>query len=453
MKKIKLFDAVFASVCIVLTVDTIATAASIGNSQYFWWLFLMITFFIPYALITAELGATLPKEEGMYGWIKRGINNKWATRAAWYYWVNFPLWMSALAILIGEVLTKSLGFKIDNIWLFLIQISYIWIVTVLGYSRIGQNKYIVNIGAFIKLIIMLGLGILGIYTAFYVGAGNVITISSLIPDIGDLQGLGFICVIICNFMGFEIISTFAKDLDDPQKQIPKAILTGGILISIAYLLPLFAVNIAIPLQDLQKTTGLMDSYFVLLNNLALSNEVIKNIMYVVGFSLIYTLFANIISWSFGVSSIVGHAGADGNLPKMLSKTNKLGVHYMVPTINAIVATIVIAISYVLPNNINDIFWTFFAFNIVTFIMSYIPIFPAYINIRKKNLDKKVLFRINASNRVLKIMTVLAQFVLIAAIIFALIPEFNWLTIKSQLPLIIGVVIALIIGELFVYFLK
>ena len=52
-KKFRLFDAVLAAVCIVLVVESSTPAAAIGNSQLFWWIFLLIGFFLPYGLISA----------------------------------------------------------------------------------------------------------------------------------------------------------------------------------------------------------------------------------------------------------------------------------------------------------------------------------------------------------------------------------------------------------------
>lgn len=59
VKKFRLFDAVLAAVCIVLVVESSAPAAAIGNAQFFWWIFLLLGFFLPYGLISAELGHRL----------------------------------------------------------------------------------------------------------------------------------------------------------------------------------------------------------------------------------------------------------------------------------------------------------------------------------------------------------------------------------------------------------
>ena len=63
--KFRLFSAVLATVCIILVGDAVAPTAAIGNSMYVWWAIMLIGFFVPYALISAELGTQYPSEGGM----------------------------------------------------------------------------------------------------------------------------------------------------------------------------------------------------------------------------------------------------------------------------------------------------------------------------------------------------------------------------------------------------
>ena len=54
------------SVCAILTIDSLASAASVGASWFGWWAIVVVFFFVPYALITAELGGAWPQEGGVY---------------------------------------------------------------------------------------------------------------------------------------------------------------------------------------------------------------------------------------------------------------------------------------------------------------------------------------------------------------------------------------------------
>ena len=47
---------ILSGFCVVFVAEAAAPVASIGNSQYFWWIFMILAFLLPYGLIAAELG-------------------------------------------------------------------------------------------------------------------------------------------------------------------------------------------------------------------------------------------------------------------------------------------------------------------------------------------------------------------------------------------------------------
>ncbi|MBQ2637883.1 amino acid permease, partial [Candidatus Saccharibacteria bacterium] len=170
--KFRLFSAVLATVCIVLVIDAVAPTASIGNSQYLWWIIMILGFFIPYALISAELGTQYPSEGGMYTWVKKAFGKKWAGRVAWFYWVNFPLWIASLADLCTTLIMQAFGVELTLTEILVIQVVYIALVTVFGMMRISQSAWVANLGAIVKFIVLAGIGFIGIYVFLREGSAN-----------------------------------------------------------------------------------------------------------------------------------------------------------------------------------------------------------------------------------------------------------------------------------------
>ena len=68
-RKFRLADVVLSVICVVFVAEAAAPVASIGNSQYFWWLFMIAAFLLPYGLISSELGTAFPGDGGLYDWI------------------------------------------------------------------------------------------------------------------------------------------------------------------------------------------------------------------------------------------------------------------------------------------------------------------------------------------------------------------------------------------------
>lgn len=460
--KFRLFSAVLATVCIILVGDAVAPTASIGNSQYFWWIIMLIGFFVPYGLISAELGTQYPSEGGLYTWIKKAFGKKWAGRVAWYYWVNFPLWVASLADLVTSYLMQMLG--VDMTWqlVLAIQVFYIALVSILGVLRISQSAWVSNLGAIVKFIFMAGLGALGIYVLVTQGSANPITsFTDLLPlynpDGGiDFTGLGFVSLIIFNMLGFEVVSTFSNDMTNPKKEIPKAIILGGILIAIFYLLPSFGIGVAIPLEELSTDTGLLDSYSTLLSIIGFSAGLSKAIIVIVGGLFIYTLVANISSWSFGVNSVVAYAAEDGTFPKSWAKRNKNGVPYVVSIWTGIVALIISVAGILIANfapegsEITNLFWTFFSLSLVTLLLSYVPMFIAFLKLHKKGPQVKNGYWISGGKVKIALFGIVPFILLLIALFFTLFPEFNLEMFAYNWPLIVGACIAIIAGEIMVY---
>jgi len=450
-KKFKLVDAILATVCITLVAESVAPTAAIGNSQYFWWIFLILAFCLPYGLITAELGSTFESEGGMYDWVKAAFGKKMAGRVAWNYWINFPLWIASLAVAVTDVICGIFEIDLSIPMLLVIQLAYTWLVSFLGTQRIGESKYIVNLGTFFKIAFMLALGLLGIYVFIKTGesANPIQSASDLLPTM-DLAGLSFISIIIFNFLGFEVVSTFAKDMENPKKEIPKALIIGGALMALFYVLPATGVNIAMSLEE-AEVAGLTDSFAILLTKLGMSEGLIRGVVIAAGLMFIYTMVANIASWSFGVNSVAKYAADDGCMPKVFKKENKQGVAYMASIMNGIVASIIVVVGIILgevSESASNLFWTFFSLSLVTLLISYIPIFPAFLKLRKVDNTERA-YKVPGNKLVLNLMTWVPLVLLVLSVIFTLFIDFTLDSILANLPLIVGVLISILIQEILV----
>ena len=83
----------------ILVVDQLTASASIGVSSVGWWVMTIVLFFVPSALIVAELGTTYPYQGGIYDWVTRAFGQRWAARTTYWYWVNVALWMPSVYLL------------------------------------------------------------------------------------------------------------------------------------------------------------------------------------------------------------------------------------------------------------------------------------------------------------------------------------------------------------------
>ena len=461
-KKFRLFDAILGTVCLTLVCESVMPTAAIGNTQYAWWILLLVGFCLPYGMISAELGTTYPSEGGMYDWVKRAFGPKWAGRVAWNYWVNFPLWIASLAVAVTDIVCGMFAVELSIPVLLLIQLAYIWLVTFLSTKRIGESKGVVNLGTAFKVFLLLGIGILGIYTVIKTGesANPITSFKDLLPDLSlNIDtGLPFISIILFNFMGFEVVGTWVDDMDDPKKDIPKALLFGGLLMALFYILPATGFNIALS----PDVVGEMDPENVvevltnLFNAVGISSGLMNVLIIIAGFMFIYTFIANIASWSFGVNSVAKYAADDGSMPKMFSKTNEEGVAVNGAIINGVVASLIVvggAVASLISEDFEAGFSLFFCLSWITLLVGYIPMFLAFLKLRKTDAKVERPYKVPGGNFMIKVAAIVPFVILILGVVFTIFGDFSLEYIQDNIPLIAGVVLSFIIEEILVARIK
>ena len=457
-KKFRLFDAILGTICLTLVCESVMPTAAIGNTQYAWWILLLVGFCLPYGMITAELGTTYPSEGGMYDWVKRAFGPKWAGRVAWNYWVNFPLWIASLAVAVTDIICGMFNVEL-NIWvLLLIQLAYVWLVTFLSTKRIGESKGIVNLGTAFKVLLLLGIGVLGIYSVIKTGesANPITSIKDLIPDfsLNIDTGLPFISIILFNFMGFEVVGTWVDDMDNPKKDIPKALIFGGLLMALFYILPATGFNIALSADTVANMDpeNVVEVLTALFTTVGIGASTVKVLVIIAGFIFI----ANIASWSFGVNSVAKYAADDGSMPKIFSKTNEEGVAVNGAIINGVVASLIViggVVASLISEDFEAGFSLFFCLSWITLLVGYIPMFLAFLKLRKvdKNIERP--YKVPGGNVMIKVAAIVPFVILILGVIFTIFGDFSIEYIKDNMPLIVGVVLSFIIEEILVARIK
>src|ERR1700761_3047680 len=99
------FDILFFLVCTIVGVDTIATVAQGGGQAFTWMMIFAVVFFVPQALLFAELGAAFPQEGGPYYWTRLAFGRLAGAVNNFLYWITNPVWIggSLAASCVGAV--------------------------------------------------------------------------------------------------------------------------------------------------------------------------------------------------------------------------------------------------------------------------------------------------------------------------------------------------------------
>lgn len=438
-KKLSFLTVIATVICVVFVCEAAAPAAAIGNQQFFWWAFLIITFLLPYGLIVAELGTTYDGEGGIYDWVRDGLGDKWGARISFYYWVNYPFWIASLATMFPDILGMVFGVTFDLPVALAIELAFVWIVYLMGRSKAADSEWVLNGGALIKVAVAVIVGALGIWYAMENGFASDMSPQTFLPEIANVNALGYLSIIIFNFMGFEVICTMTGDMADPKKDIPKSIIMGGVAIAAIYLFAGFGIGAAIPAAEIDPDYGMI---------YALQTMVGDSIIFkVVCIAFLITLFANMAAWSFGVNSVARYAAEHGNMPKVFaSMISKDDMPNGANLVNAVVATIVLGLQLVPIDAIsNGIFWMLFGTSVVFLLLTYIPMFPAFLNLRKNDPDRERVFRFPFEGAMMKVAMAVPCIELVLAIVATIVP-LSEAEVADKVPMLVIFLVLLVVGE-------
>lgn len=442
-KKLGLIETVLFGVCTVLVIDTVALSASAGTGAFIWWLIILVCFFLPYGLITAELSTTFPADGGIYDWVKRAFGRTWGARTAWIYWVNFALWIPAVYYLFSVVLGQLIGIEFAPWQTAAISITMSWVAVYVSLQPVADSKWVSTLGAICKVTVMAVLGIAGI---IHILSGNVsanpFSMADLIPDINT--GLALLSVAIFGLVGFEVVGGASDALKNPDKDIPKATILGGLLIAFFYLLSSFGILSVIPVTEIDPSAGVYESAELLLGSSSPQTILVK----VLSVLFLFTLISNIVNWSVGVNYVARYAALNNDMPKSFATVNKHGVAKGAAIWNGVVSTIVmICYAFIATVGGNeDLFWNVFSLGAITLLMSYIIMFPAFLKLRKTDQTPRV-YKMKGNNFILILACyVPVLFLVLGIITFFWTPETGLdMTFLTQVGT--GVVISLVLGEI------
>lgn len=310
-KALGLLDLVLFTASAIIVADTVAASAAIGVQAMGWWVLSIVLFFLPYGLVTAELGAAWPQEGGIYVWVKEAFGPFWGTVTAWLYWINVAYWMPSVYVLFSGVLASVFWPSLGNAGQAALTVLLVWLTVTLGITDIRVAKWIPNAGAVVKVALLLFLGGLGVWFAATRGPANSLALSGWVPRWSAT--LSFLPVIVYNYMGFELMSAAGEEMHRPHRDVPLAILLAGVVIAGVYMLATLGVLAAVPMEEINIVTGITDALRVMTRGI----PPLAGLYYAASALLLATFLANMVTWSLGANRVIAATGLDRQVPSIL----------------------------------------------------------------------------------------------------------------------------------------
>lgn len=368
------------AVSAILTLTTVAPSAALGFQSITLYVIVAVVFFVPYGLVTAELGSAWPREGGLYVWIREAFGQRWATFSAWLYWVNVAYWAPAVFVVFAGTVLAAFWPSMSQGWAEVLVIALIWIMVGIGILPMSLSKWVNSASAVLKVLILVMLAATGVGFAIGTHAANSWAPHTWVPKFGATWS--FLPVIVYNFMGFELMSSAGGALKRPRRDVPRMILFAGVVIVVAYVLGNYGILASVPLAKLSIVTGIAAamklSFHAVLGGAATA---VYDIF--VGL-LLFTFLGNMVVWSIGSNHSMGATGLDRAAPGIFGHTNR---RFVTPdyafVLMGLLATAVTVVNYAFFATRASVFWSIFALASIVFLFSYLLMFPALLVLRKK----------------------------------------------------------------------
>jgi amino acid transporter len=391
IKSLRRFDMVFFTICAFVGLDTLGTVASNGPEGFLWLVVLALVFVAPYMLVMAEVGSAFTMEGGPYEWVKLAFGRFHGAIAAILYWVTNPFWVGGSLAFIATDSWRANVFGIGHgsVGDYLFKFIFIWISIGVAIASLRYGKWIPNVGAFMRIIV---LGFFSITVIVY-GIKNGFAgfaVSDLSPTRAVFFGL--VPVLLFNYVGFELQNAAAEEMDDPQHDVPVSVLRSGIMGVLLYVVPILGIILVLPTKDVTGIGGFIDA---VTKTFSVYGGAAHALLIIMTICFVGTLVTSGAVWMIGSDRIQAVAAYDGSFFPWFGVFNrKLGTPVRVNVMSGVVATIFCFAAIAFFNSGDDAtFQIVLDIAISTTLISYVWIFPAALKLRFTHPDVERPYRV------------------------------------------------------------
>jgi glutamate:GABA antiporter len=397
-KEFKIFDMIFIVVAGVIGLDTLGAVSANGGQALTWLLISAVTFLVPYGLLCAELGTTFPQEGGVYEWCKMAGGRYFAALASMLYWISNPLWIGGtLAITAIGAITLfffgDLNYQVGGsaatnaIFRIVVALIFIWGVTWSAILSLHVGKWLMVFGSYAKFALFALFAVLAVvYLAGGHSTGQHLTLSDLKPSSDwTLIFAAVIPLLIFNWVGFELQNGAGEEMVNPQRDVPRSIIRGGIIAVIAYIVPIAAVLFTLSASQLTNVGSFLTAYRTVdtvLGSLA------TPVGWLVAIAVVLGVASSGGSWVIGADRTYAIASLDRTAPAVFGRfSGRYGTPIFVNTMTGIVASVATIAAILITAFGNGslvlLFTLVIGFVISTTTLSYLFIFPSFLVLRYK----------------------------------------------------------------------
>lgn len=265
------------------------------------------------ALVFAYCAYYVPRVGGPFAFVSKAFDDFWGFLTGWSIWIAEVLSLPVFAIAFVQYLQYFTGPLSTPIQI-LIKAAFIIALTsvnIFGVKAAGRVNDVLTIIKLLPLILLIIVGVVFI----------IMNPATFLSNYTPFAPLGFsafgtaLVLIFWAYVGFEMGTFPSAEVIDPRKTVPRAIITGMLIVMIFYLSTNFIVYSILPWQQLGATTTPLIS--------AISMTVIGGAGAVImGIGALLSVSGSNESGTLGTARLSYAMAIDGLFPRLFAKTSK-----------------------------------------------------------------------------------------------------------------------------------
>lgn len=338
------FDMIAIFVTIVLWIVNAAVVTGAGPAAYVYWLLGLITFLVPGAIVTGQLGLMFPGEGSIYVWTTKAFGNFMGFFAGFCAW-----WPGILVIIAASDIVATFIQNLGGLYnlallgdpgsqglVIILTITVSFLLSILRF-RLTQNLVNMIFLAYGSIILLIGLaGCLWLLSGHTSHTNFAFQTQNWSPNAKNFTFYG---TVILALLGIEVPLNMGVEIKD-MRSITRYLIWGSAVVMVAYLIVTFGVMTAVPVEDQTKLVAVVEAIQKGWGPVGLFLATIAD-LFLIGF---FVFAATVYNYSF--ARLIFVSGLDRRLPAVMSKINANKVPWIAVLVQSAIAALFAALIYV-----------------------------------------------------------------------------------------------------------
>lgn len=382
--RLGIFSLAVLNIAAIVSLRGMPAEAEYGLSSVFYYLLAAVCFLIPVSLVAAELTTGWPQKGGVFRWVGEAFGPRWGFLAIWLQWIESTIWyptvltFAAVSIaFIGPNQAADEALAANRFYSLFGVLAVYWIATAISLRGFQSAARLVKwgtiVGTILPAILLIALGVA------YVLTGRPIQMDlsprSFWPDLSNFNNLVLAASIFLFYSGMELSAVHVKEIDNPRRQYPLAVLMSAIATVVIFICGTLALGFIIPKAQINLVQSLLIGFNDFLREFGLNQ-----FSWLVAAALAFGVLAQVTAWVTGPSKGLLEVGRAGYLPPWFQRVNKNDVQRNILLLQAFIVTVLSALFVILPS-VQSAYQVMSQLTIILYLIMYMLMFGAAIYLR------------------------------------------------------------------------